>query len=1620
MEKVLSACLAVALVLFVVGSSLAAGESAKAVQFDRTTVTEPFNNPSSPPQTFAPPLTPQQLQSLHTNPLAIGPGTYNVGVGQTYATLSAAVSDLMASGVTGGGDVIFQFTDAAYTDTAQIIGGYAGQSPTNRVIFRPAPGVVTHILFSGGSTVTNTVGIRLDNAAGVVWDGSNSGGTDKSLTLECDTNTTTGRTAILIRSGSNFLTFRNLIIKGFRRTSGVANSVVVISYITATAGNHDITVDHCTIMQGYNGIFQQGATGATRDYNLTFTRNLIGGGGSDTLSTLARSGIELVQFADNVLIDQNDINGVKTVGLTAFGIEVRGGHSNIMVTRNKFHNIDMLSGANLSPLNILIGNVVSAGPGIKTTAFFYNNMIYDSHNYGTLSTSARANRGITWNPTSGTANSPNGVGSTVVLVNNTFHLDMAAGEAGGAGLVYPIDGNYIGSSNNGFADSLIMRNNIFSATRGTDQAWAMLFIGPTTAGMLNVDADNNLYNIVTMGANGFGSVPNPWPTGATTTVATLADWQTVSGNDVNSLQADPLFVGRTDAHINTSPGFMSPADSLALPDPAVTVDIDGQPRDPNHPDAGADEFTVTPANKDIQVLSVSLSPATPHVGTPVTVSAVLKNNGNEVSPASIDVTYKVGSTPGIVSDGTTQNFSPVWSGNITTVTFATPSTPLVAGILDMHVRAFYAGDAVPVNDSAHVGVNVLSGGVWVNETFTESNFPPLGWNVTTTALFPAWSRAAAIQSDGAAGYGGRLGFYNQDSLALDSLYTPVLDLSALQRLTAAKYLSFDHAYQAYSSTTYPDSVRIAASSDGGATWSVLYNDGNPGMQTAGTGSAEYTPASPAEWRHHTVLVPAGILTNNFKMVIVGKSAFGNDFWIDNVRIKTLPDTDYTVTALYQVDGIPTPFRPVGFSSINKKTFTRALAVGRTVPRGTVSTSRVIPGSLCQTGGNRLSVQFGAGSPFETDANLPITLKTVVQNVGSVALPYQVDWTLGGISQTPVSRGALSTLAVDSVSLSTTPAQRGTLTTTASVTLAHDADPSDNTKTTLRTYVYPSPMFRIHYDNGSSVPTTNVGFGSLTAPIEMGVRFTASADMRLANVDASYRNEASIDSITVKVYDAGTTTSAPGPLRYSKKFAGVNYISSGGDYFTLPLGNDAPAYASGSDFWVSVLFPPGILFPGGAQDSASGITVGHSFYSGDSGATWSPLVLSNVSYAWLLRAIGGLTASSIGVPVSTNWNMVSLPVSSPVPDDSVKHLFTNSVNLYAFIYAGGYQQRFRMTNGPGYWIKSSTTYTQDVTGTPQDTLSIPVNNAWNMVGSISTAVDTSVAHVTPSVPGLRVSNFFKYAGGYQIVTTIQPGLGYWVKTSGPGSFFMHATGPAAKVSGGVSGGSIENLNSLTIRDANGGSQTLYFGADGKKEIPVNMFVMPPLPPVGSFDARFETAEGGTMAQTHPEEVSDVIDLPIAIQSSAYPLTVSWKINGTSGSYELSDGAGVLHPVRGEGSLKIANSAVNHITLKVTGSGSDLPKEFSLSQNYPNPFNPTTTIKYGLPVDSRVTVEIYNVLGQRVRTLLNEDSPAGRYVVEWNGTGNENQQLGSGTYFLRLSAKGVDGKAFNEIRKLLLLK
>jgi hypothetical protein len=165
----------------------------------------------------------------------------------------------------------------------------------------------------------------------------------------------------------------------------------------------------------------------------------------------------------------------------------------------------------------------------------------------------------------------------------------------------------------------------------------------------------------------------------------------------------------------------------------------------------------------------------------------------------------------------------------------------------------------------------------------------------------------------------------------------------------------------------------------------------------------------------------------------------------------------------------------------------------------------------------------------------------------------------------------------------------------------------------------------------------------------------------------------------------------------------------------------------------------------------------------------------------------------------------------------------------------------------------------------------------------------------------------------------------------------------------------------------------------------------------------------------------VSLPIAIQTSAYPVTVSWTVK--DGSYRIGDAVGGVAVAAKEmgstGSLVITNSAVTKLVI-TGGAGSALPTEYALLQNYPNPFNPTTNIRFALPTASRVTVEIYNLLGQRVSTLLDEALAAGYHSVEWNGTGSTGRVVGSGVYFVRFAANGTDGATFSDTRKLVLMK
>ena len=91
------------------------------------------------------------------------------------------------------------------------------------------------------------------------------------------------------------------------------------------------------------------------------------------------------------------------------------------------------------------------------------------------------------------------------------------------------------------------------------------------------------------------------------------------------------------------------------------------------------------------------------------------------------------------------------------------------------------------------------------------------------------------------------------------------------------------------------------------------------------------------------------------------------------------------------------------------------------------------------------------------------------------------------------------------------------------------------------------------------------------------------------------------------------------------------------------------------------------------------------------------------------------------------------------------------------------------------------------------------------------------------------------------------------------------------------------------------------------------------------------------------------------------------------------------------------------------------DYSLLQNYPNPFNPSTVIKYSLPEESRVNITIFNLIGQKIATLVNNDEQQGNYEVSWNA-GNKS----SGIYFYSIRATGSSGKSFYAVKKMILVK
>jgi hypothetical protein len=128
---------------------------------------------------------------------------------------------------------------------------------------------------------------------------------------------------------------------------------------------------------------------------------------------------------------------------------------------------------------------------------------------------------------------------------------------------------------------------------------------------------------------------------------------------------------------------------------------------------------------------------------------------------------------------------------------------------------------------------------------------------------------------------------------------------------------------------------------------------------------------------------------------------------------------------------------------------------------------------------------------------------------------------------------------------------------------------------------------------------------------------------------------------------------------------------------------------------------------------------------------------------------------------------------------------------------------------------------------------------------------------------------------------------------------------------------------------------------------------------------------------------------------------FSINGLGEDYEFAE----ISAADSRGSLLNVVSRIE----------APLPEDFELSQNYPNPFNASTRIGFALPEPQQVSLDIYNISGQKVGTLVNGHLEAGRYDIIWNGTGEEGTAVSSGVYFYKLRTDSRD-----MTRKMSLIK
>ena len=481
------------------------------------------------------------LQVSITSPvMASLAGSYNVGNGQTFTTITDALKSWKDSTITG--NVTFRLMDATYpSETFPLV-------CTIPAMYSGGNWNLTIKPISRCSIIGNnsTAILYLKSINRLTIDGSISD-TSKDLVIY-NSSTTSGPSTIRLINGASYNTIKNCIIKG-QGTFGHALQI----YTSATgsvSGNNENLIENCDITRGqdtvlYNTVYITAGSSSLQNMN-----NIIS---HCNIYNFYMAGVTVGSYSPNTTITECNIySTTPQLSQYMYGIYSFGNCQGLIATRNRIGEFMPYYPGGASTQ---LGMYLTATPttGTHTIA---NNFIYLD---ATLTHADNNIYGI-------------GIGSPGSTNYNIFYNSIYIGGSATSGISGGIARN---------RSNLNIKNNIVFINRsGGTGVYCCIY---DSTGVAGVTSNYNDLYVLTPGSNGQHV---GYRNG--TNFDSLANWQTATSLDSNSISLNPDFVSTTDLHINSS---SSNVNNLGIPISGITIDYDGDLRHLTTPDIGADEYT---------------------------------------------------------------------------------------------------------------------------------------------------------------------------------------------------------------------------------------------------------------------------------------------------------------------------------------------------------------------------------------------------------------------------------------------------------------------------------------------------------------------------------------------------------------------------------------------------------------------------------------------------------------------------------------------------------------------------------------------------------------------------------------------------------------------------------------------------------------------------------------------------------------------------------------------------------------------------------------------------------------------------------------------------------------------